>query len=504
MTMDRRTLLAMLAALAALVATAAVGASGAVFSAQTANPGNSFDAAASFGDFRVVSGAYTGNAVDNRALTGVGFQPDLVIVTPSNSQDTTYRTSTMTGDASKPINATALTSNLVQSLNADGFTIGSDFRVNGSGVTYYWTAMKANTGVMKLGTYTGNGSASRSITGVGFSPEYVNVLSAGANTPRHRTSGMTSGFRFDTSVGATDSITSLNADGFSVGANADTNTSGTVYHYIAWNETAGQVKKGSYVGDGTDPTQITGVGFEPYYMHLRANDTVTGRPAVHRSQMNLFDSMRFDAANESNAITAFQSDGFQVGSNGDVNASGVTYHYVAFKDATGSCSAPGAVRLGLPSTGAYVDQATPTTNYGADATYRVRSLSGSQNRRTLVRFDLPTPPPGCSMTAADLYMYANTPTAGRTINVFRANASWNGGSVTWNTQPPITGTAAQSASLSAAGYQQWNVTTQVAAQYSGTNNGFSIRDSSEGGGGAQQIYDSDNGANVPILVVTFG
>jgi len=503
---DRRTLVLAIAALAVLVATAVIGASGAVFSAQTANPGNSFNAAASFGNFRVVSGAYTGNATDNRTLTGLGFQPDLVIVKADAAQTAVYRTSTMTGDASKPISGTALTANLVQSLDADGFTLGTDARVNAASTTYYWTAMKANTGVMKLGTYTGNGAASRSVSGVGFSPEYVHVLSAAANTTRVRATGMTSGFRLDPSTGATDTISSLDADGFTVGVNADTNTNGTTYHYIAWNETAGQVKKGSYTGDGTDPTQVTGVGFEPYYVQLRANDTTTARPAVARSQALAFESSRFDAiANEPDALTAFDTDGFTVGANGDVNANAVTYHYVAFKDATGSCSAPGGVRYGFPNTAAYVDQATPSTNYGSDTTLRVRSQSGSLNRRSLVKFDLPTAPPGCTMTNATMYMYASTPAAGRTIQVFRAAASWNGGSVTWNNQPTTTGTAVTSASLSAAGYQSWDVTSHVASQYSGTNNGFIVRDATESSGtAAQQVYDSDNAANYPVLVVTFG
>ena len=412
----------------------------------------------------------------------------------------------MSGDNAKPISATALTSNLVQSLDADGFTIGTDARVNASNTTYYWTAMKANTGVMKVGSYTGNGAASRGITGLGFSPEYATVLSAGTGLASVRMTAMTRGFQLAPSTGATDTITSLDADGFTVGANADSNANGTVYHYIAWNETAGQVKKGSFVGDGTDPTSVTGVGFEPYYMQLRANDTTTARPAVARSQSNFFNSQRFDAtADEGNAVTAIDNDGFTVGANGDVNANGVTYHYVAFKDSTGSCAAPGTVRS-LPSVGTYVDQATPNTTYGGDANYRVRSQNGSRNRRTLVKFDLPAPPPGCSMTSADLYMYANSPTSGRTINVFRANASWNGATVTWNTQPATTGAAAQSSSLSSAGWQQWNVTSQVAAQYSGTNDGFSIRDSSENtASGPQQVYNSDNAAsNNPVLAVTFG
>lgn len=43
----------------------------------------------------------------------------------------------MTGDAAKPMTgATALTANLIQSLDTGGFTIGSDARVNSNLVEY--------------------------------------------------------------------------------------------------------------------------------------------------------------------------------------------------------------------------------------------------------------------------------------------------------------------------------------------------------------------------------
>jgi hypothetical protein len=105
-----------------------------------------------------------------------------------------------------------------------------------------------------------------------------------------------------------------------------------------------------------------------------------------------------------------------------------------------------------------------------------------------------------------MYMYASTPAAGRTIQVFRAGASFNGSSVTWSNQPTTTGTAVTSPSLSASGYQQWDVTSLVASQYSGINNGFVVRDASESAGtAAEQTYISDNaGSGFPVLVVTFG
>lgn len=504
-----RTLALAAAAFVALAATAAVGVSGAAFTASTANPGNSFTAAASFPNMRVVSGTYDGNNSDNRAITGVGFQPDLVIVKSSRSQTAVFRTATMSGDSSKPVSATALTPNLIQSLDADGFTVGNDARTNtnAGGAVFYWTAFKASDGVMKLGTYTGNGAASRSITGAGFSPEYAVLMSAGAQNPLERISGMTRSFGLDADTGVTDGITSLDADGFSVGANAASNTNGTVYHYVLWNEEASQVKTASYTGDGASGRSITGTGFTPYYMTVRANDTATARAGVHRSQaVSGTSSLRYDAAaNDTNAITALQSDGFQVGSNSSTNASGVTYHYVAFRDGNGACSVQGTNQFGLPSQDTYVDQGSPTQNFGTATDLRVHSSNGA-DRRTLVQFNLPTAPPGCSVTSAYLFLYLNSGVSGRTLEAYRASASWTETGATWNNQPGTTGTAATSASSATAGYTSWDVTSQAQSMYSGSpNNGFVIRDQTEGAAtAAEQVYSSSTGANVPVLWVFYG
>ncbi|HYU61289.1 MAG TPA: DNRLRE domain-containing protein [Solirubrobacterales bacterium] len=507
----RRTPILAGAVVVALAATTGVGLSGANFSAQTANPGNSFTAAATFPNMRVVTGTYSGSNSTTRSITGLGFQPDLVIVKSSATQTAVYRTSTMSGDASKPVSATALTANLIKSLDADGFTVGNDPRVNlgpPGPPDFYWTAFKASDGVMKLGSYTGNGAASRSITGAGFSPEYAVVLGAGAQDPTQRITGMTRSFRLDSGTGVTDGITALNADGFSVGANAQVNTNGTVYHYILWNEAANQVKVNSWTGDGSASRSITGVGFAPYYTVVRANDTVTSRNGAHKPRsLSGTSSLRYDAAvNDTTAITSLDSDGFQVGSSGSTNASGVTYHSVSFRDGNGACSvAGGSTQFGLVAKDAYVDQASPTSNFGTATDLRVRSSSGA-NRRTLVQYSLPTAPLGCSVTSAQLYMYLNSGVTGRTLEAYRADASWTETGVTWNNQPGTTGTASTLASSATAGYKFWDVTSAVQGLYSGDpNNGFVVRDQTEGAAtAAEQVYSSSTGANLPLLVVTFG
>src|SRR5919109_1842946 len=118
----------------ALLGTVAVGAqglglSGASFAGTTSNPSNQFQSAGSFTGLRLATGSYTGNGTDNRSITGIGFQPDVVIVKGNAFGVAVLRSSTMSGDASKPLaGTTALTANLIQSLDTNGFTLGDDFR----------------------------------------------------------------------------------------------------------------------------------------------------------------------------------------------------------------------------------------------------------------------------------------------------------------------------------------------------------------------------------------
>lgn len=333
--MRARGRLAIAAALALTVVAAwTTATSGASFTASKSNPSNSITAATSFPGIRVASGAYTGNGTDNRAISGVGFQPDVVIVkSDDNSGVAEIRTSTMTGDLTKPMTGnTALTANLIQSLDAGGFTLGNDNAANRNGRAYHWTAFKSYTGHMALGSYTGNGTT-KSITGLGFSPEYAMVLPAANTAAVQRMNGMTRTFTFGADTGSTTGITSLDAGGFSVGNSTSVNSNTATYHYIAWNQDVDEMQTSSYTGTGASHS-ITGVGFQPSFVMVRANDTTTGRAgAMRSSSLSGTASQLFTATtNESAGITALQSDGFQVGTSATADNNGTTYYYVAFKD----------------------------------------------------------------------------------------------------------------------------------------------------------------------------
>jgi hypothetical protein len=284
---------------------------------------------------RLATGTYTGNALDNRAITGVGFAPDVVIIKGNNAQEAVIRTSSMAGDVSKPlVGATALTANIIQSLDSNGFTIGTNADVNTNAIAYYWVAFKAAASDMKVGSYSGNGT-SQSITGFGFSPEYVIVMGAGGTAPLQRSSPMTSPFRFDPTAATSNSLNSLDADGFSVGNSSQVNTNGTAYHYVAWNVSSGTMNQSSYTGNASDNRSITGVGLQPDYMIVKSSTTgSTADRAVHRpSSLSGDSTLHFAAvANFANGIQALEADGFQLGTDGTVNTNAKTYYWIAFKD----------------------------------------------------------------------------------------------------------------------------------------------------------------------------
>jgi hypothetical protein len=113
------------------------------------------------------------------------------------------------------------------------------------------------------------------------------------------------------------------------------------------------------------------------------------------------------------------------------------------------------------------------------------------------------------VTSATLWIYASAPTAGATLYAYRADATWNAATMTWNTgRVGFTGTPAPTASLAAAGWQQWDVMLLTRELYAGPDNGFALKDSVDNAASARyQTWSSmENGtvANRPKLDITWG
>jgi hypothetical protein len=168
------------------------------------------------------------------------------------------------------------------------------------------------------------------------------------------------------------------------------------------------------------------------------------------------------------------------------------------------CASPGTTTLTAVGD-TWINEASPNTNVGTDYHVQVSSQAAS-NARGLVRFSLPGLPTGCAVSSADFRLYNDSPAAGRTIEVYRVDPTaplWTETGVTWATRPPAVGTAATSVT-GASGYQSWTVTSQVGLIYSsGIDNGFLVRDQTEGGTNPRQYYQSRAGGSPPRLVLSW-
>ena len=301
---------------------------------------------------QVTTGTYDGNGSAGRSIT-VGFRPIFVFIkvdyeniADNDLSSGVIRTAMMTGDNAKPLTGTqALMSGLITSLDANGFTVGDDLRVNAAGAscggtcTYYWTVFGADPD-FAMGSYTGNGTSvgdPQSITGLGFSPEYVMVLPATTRRAGHRTTaGGTFSRRMSPNGSAlTDAITSMDADGFTVtvssSAGDNPNENSQTYYYAAWNAAPGKMVIGEYLGNGVNNRQIVGMSFSPSWLILSAYDD--GKDPIHRTKdipTDAGSSFRKDV--QTGYVRALLPNGFQIGSNNVVNEAGFNFFWVAFGD----------------------------------------------------------------------------------------------------------------------------------------------------------------------------
>ena len=275
-----------------------------------------------------MTGSYTGNGVDNRNITGIGFQPDIVIIRYDTNTAAVIRTTNMAADRAKLITGNnALQADYIQSFLADGFQIGTNANVNTSGRLYHWTAMKAGANV-QIGTYAGNGVDNRDITGVGFQPDWV-ITMADNEQDVFRPGPIVgdNSFLMNGSAAIADRIQAMLADGFQIGANANVNSAVRTYYWIAFDATA-KVKTGVYTGNSADNRNITGLGITPRFTWVKRGATTQ---AVWRTDTVVGDRTLYwgVTAAVTDRLQSLLADGFQVGTNQEVNLSGQTYYYLA-------------------------------------------------------------------------------------------------------------------------------------------------------------------------------
>jgi len=290
----------------------------------------------------VVSGSYTGNGVDGRAIN-LGFQPDVVFIQQADTaMKMQIRVTGMTDtkDSAASANSTSAIDRITAltptgfTVDASGAAVPAGVDCNANGVVYEYLAISQVPGEIKVGTYTGDGTDNRNITGIGFQPDFVQTMRSGSSAV-WRTNTIAGDLTswWDGSAPFANGIQSLLADGFQVGSDMTVNLNANTYWYIACKKVAGKFNTGTYTGTGTTRS-ITGVGFRPEGLFIKREGTTSPGIKWASSGVNVASFMSMLSAIQApDIINSLDADGFSLGTTGNrVNGATApnTYHWFAW------------------------------------------------------------------------------------------------------------------------------------------------------------------------------
>ena len=327
---------------------------------------------------------WSGNSTDARSMTGVGFQPDWVWI-----KSTTAVESHTVWDSPRGVekvlytnanNAEATVADGLQSFNADGYTIGTEGKVNSSGndyVGFSWkmgtttglsggtitpSAYRLNeTQVQGICKYDGNSTTGASVPhGLGVKPDMI-IIKKLSDTDSwwiyHK--GLTAHKYIDlpgTSTPSTTSVFMNNTEPtstlFYLGASGNVNGGGDTYVAYAMASKRGYSKIDTYRGNGNSDGSFVYTGFRPAYLLLRNTDNTNDTPLMN-SKVEGYNTRNDPLyANLANADTqtdrvSFMSNGFKLNStSSQVNENTSMYIYAAFAEFpfVSSNSKPGTAR----------------------------------------------------------------------------------------------------------------------------------------------------------------
>ena len=318
---------------------------------------------------------YTGTGSSN-AITGVGFQPDLLwIKSRSNTYSHSWTDAVRGKDnkiASNNSNAQYTDAGQLTSFDSDGFTLSTDAGVNNNGSTFVSWNWKANgqgssntdgsinttytsvntTAGISISSYSGTGSVGATVGhGLGAVPKMIMVKrlnsSGGDWMVYHESIGNDYRLRLNTIAVKQDNPvwndTTPTSSVFSLNDNGDANASGGTYVAYCFAEKQGFSKFGSYSGLGTTTGQFVYTGFKPSFVMTKIATTGGSDDGGwvmvdnKRYPNNLSNSPILFANlsnSESDSYNAeFFSNGFRFNANSvTVNGSGNTYSYMAFAE----------------------------------------------------------------------------------------------------------------------------------------------------------------------------
>jgi hypothetical protein len=313
---------------------------------------------------------YSGNS-STQNITGVGFAPDFTWLKVRNDAQNHRLFDTVRGAnkrlSSSLTNAEATTTDELTAFGSDGFTLGANTDVNGTGFNYVawnWNAggsnatntsgtitstVRANTtSGFSIVTYTGTSTTGTIGHGLGVAPSMIIVKarSVAADWAIYHVGlpNNTYSIYFDTG-GQNNAVNNWNSTSptssvFTViGTSGYVNTSPRTYVAYCFAPVAGYSAFGKYTGNGAADGPFVYLGFRPKYILLKRTDTSFEQWWIHDSVRGTYNAIGpWVYANLSNAEQTgnridFLSNGFKLrGAFDSHNGSGGTYVYACFAE----------------------------------------------------------------------------------------------------------------------------------------------------------------------------
>tara|TARA_B100000674_G_scaffold486391_1_gene494846 strand:+ start:511 stop:1566 length:1056 start_codon:yes stop_codon:yes gene_type:complete len=320
---------------------------------------------------------YTGNgstqSITNNANAG-NFPPDWVWTKGRSDADNNSVFDTTRG-ANKELvtngnGAEATGTNLVTSFDSNGFSLGNNAGVNGSGDTYVAWQWKANGGTtssnsdgsitstvqanttagFSIITYTGTGSTATIGHGLNSAPEMI--ITKGRSDAHSWLVGVTADSSdlskvlvlqtTAASVTATSNYNAApNSSTYQVVNAGGTNNNADTYVAYVFHSVQGYSKIGSYTGNGNADGTFVYTGFKPAWVMTKRTDSsdhwrivdATREPFNDGSMQGLKANTNEAEADAGSRGLDFLSNGFKIRTTDpDSNASGGDYIYMAFAE----------------------------------------------------------------------------------------------------------------------------------------------------------------------------
>lgn len=286
---------------------------------------------------------YTGTGAA-QSITGIGFQPDLIIIfeTSAGSPERAYIGDRIALGPNYIFNAdggdsawfwfTINDTDSITSYDTDGFTLGSSDRVNEFNFEYVALCFKIGDQLDVIDK-PNTGAVQTVSHGLSTAPVWAIVKQSNEHCGEWL-DGWTLGGEAADKLGEAkgsnnDAVTAVSASDITFGDDDQFNpSSGSAPLYLFGDDNiAGAYHTGTYTGTGSSGNSITGVGFEPSFVIIRALDG-TGFFIIHPG--NTPDrAIEIAPARSGNTPFTLDADGFTVDS-GDANVSGNEYRYFAW------------------------------------------------------------------------------------------------------------------------------------------------------------------------------